>query len=90
MATTIQNQFASINAAASHFALLGFHVSTKLSIESNSAICCIYFHELRKKEGLKKAMQCFADEGDEIKFHEYKNPQLGKFYTIELIKELAL
>ena len=88
MATTIRNQVASINAAAAHFALQGYHTNTTFSIESQSAECCIYFHDLRKKERLTKAMQCFADEGDKISFHEYNNSKTGKFYTIQLRKKL--
>lgn len=88
MATKIRNQVASINACAAHFALQGYHTHTTFSKESGSAQCCIYFHDLRKKERLLKAMQCFADEGDKIKFNEYKRALTGKFYTIELTKEI--
>ena len=90
MATTIRNQVASINAAAAHFALQGYYVSTTIRVESGSAQCTIYFHDLRKKEGLKKAMQCFADEGDEIKLRELSSPLTGKLYIIDLNKELSL
>lgn len=88
MATTFQNQVASINACAAHFALQGYHTNTTFSKESGSAQCCIYFHDLRKKERLTKAMHCFADEGDKIEFHELNNPLTGKFYTIQLKKEI--
>lgn len=88
MATKIRNQVASINACAAHFALQGYHTNTKFSTESGTAQCCIYFHELCKKERLIKAMQCFADEGDKIKFKELKSALTGKFYTIELTKEI--
>lgn len=90
MATTFRNQVASINAAAAHFALHGYHTNTTISKESGSAQCCIYFSDLRKKERLTKAMQCFADEGDKIEFHELKSPLTGKFYTMKLKKEKKL
>lgn len=90
MATTIQNQIASIYAAASHFALFGYHTSTIISKESGTAECCIYFHNIRMKARLTNAMQCFADEGDKIEFHEFEKSLSGKFYTIQLKKELAL
>lgn len=87
---TIRNQVASINAAAAHFALKGYHVNTTISIESASAQCDIYFHDIRKKERLTKALQCFADKGDEITFQEIKSPLTGTFYTIQLKKEVVL
>lgn len=90
MATTIKKQVASINAAAAHFALHRYLTNTTFSKASNRAECCIYFHDLLEKERLIKAMQCFADEGDEIVFNEYEGINPGKFYTIQLIKELAL
>lgn len=90
MATTIRNQVASINAAAAHFALQGYHVNITISEESRSAQCTIYFHDLRKKERLTKAMECFADKGDTLKFHELCSSLTGKFYTIDLIKELSI
>lgn len=86
MATTFQNQVASIYAAAAHFALQGYHVNTTISKESGTAQCTIYFHDLRKKERLTKAMECFADEGDKIKFKELESPLTGKFYFIQLTK----
>lgn len=86
---TIRNQVASIYAAAEHFALQGYHVSTTFSIERQSAECTIYFFDIRKKERLIKAMQCFADEGDEISVNELSNTLTGKFYVIKLIKELS-
>lgn len=90
MATTLRNQVASIYAAAEHFALQGYYTKTTISIESDTAECCIFFHNIRKKERLIKAMQCFADEGDEIKFKEYERSiNTNKFYTIHLIKEVV-
>lgn len=89
MTTTIRNQVASINAAAAHFALQGYHVNTTFSIERQSAECTIYFFDIRKKERLLKAMKCFADEGDEITFNELRNSLTGTFYVIKLIKELS-
>lgn len=90
MATTIRNQVASITAAAAHFALQGYHTNTIISKESGSAQCTIYFQDLRKKEQLTKALQCFADKGDSLKFHELRSSLTGKFYTIDLTKELSL
>ena len=88
MATTFRNQVSSINAATAHFALQGYYTSTTISKESGTAQCCIYFHDLRKKECLTKAMQCFADEGDIIEFHELNSPLTGKIYNIQLTKEI--
>lgn len=90
MATTIRNQVASINAATAYFALQGYHTNTTISKESGSAQCCIYFHDLRKKDRLTQAMQCFADEGDKIEFHELRSSLTGTFYTIQLTKEIEV
>lgn len=87
MATTIRNKVASINAAAAHFALRGYYVNSMFSTESKRAECTIYFHDLSKKTRLEKALQCFADEGDEIEFRELKNPLTGTLYVIQLSKE---
>lgn len=90
MATTISNQVASITAAVSHFGLQGYHVKCTISKESDTCKCTIYFHDLRMKTFLTKAMACFADEGDTLKFHALRNSLTGKFYTIELTKNFSL
>ena len=90
MATTIQNQFASINACAAHFALRGYHVETTFYTDKVGCVCIVFFDEKEKRERITRALRCFADKEDAIEFRELQLDLGRKFYTLRLTKDVVL
>lgn len=81
MATTVQNQVASINACAAHFALRNYHVETNFYSNSAGCTCTIFFHDVKRRHRISRILRCFADEGDTIKFNAFEG-----FNTLSLQK----
>lgn len=87
MATTFQNQVASINACAAHFALRNYHVEITFFTNSVGCSCTIFFDDVKRRDRITRILRCFADEGDAIEFRAFKE---SKFYTLRLTKHVVL
>ena len=90
MATTFRNQVASINACASHFALMGYHVVTTFYTDKLGCVCKVFFDEKEKRERITRALRCFADKEDAIVFSELRLVLGRKYYTLSLTKDAVL
>lgn len=89
MATTIQNQVATINACAAHFALRNYHVEVSFYMKSYGCACTIFFNDLKRRERITRILRCFSDEGDAIEFKAFPY-EWRTIYTLKLKKDVVL
>ena len=75
-----------INEAIMFFACLGYQVDATFHSKHNSMEVSIFFNDIDLKDDIKRNLQRYEDENDEIVFRTHSYGNNSEFYTIRLIK----
>lgn len=88
MATNFKKQIESINDAALHFGLHGYHCTIQVFGDREEVWITVYFRDITKKEKINRILCCFKDEDDTIEFKKFEaDEDVEEFYIFKLKKE---
>lgn len=84
---TYSKQVSCINKVAKHFAIKGYHVTTKFFSSDAGCEVTVFFHDSNQRESICNYLRKHVDDNDSIVYDEFKHDDSDTLFYIYKLKK---